>query len=87
MKESFRSRNATKCFKNFLNGKAPGNDGLTAEFYKCLWNLLGQKLTNSLNFSFEHGELSNSQKQAIIKLIEKNDRDRKYIKIGDRSLS
>ena len=30
--------------------------------------------------SYEHGELSNSQKQAIITLIKKKDRDRWYIK-------
>ena len=60
--------------------QVPGNDGLTAEFYKNFWNLLGQQLTDSLNYSFEHGELSTSQKQAIIKLIDKKDRDRRYIK-------
>ena len=60
--------------------KSPGNDGLTAEFYKTFWNLLGQQLTDSLNYSFEHGELSTSQKQAIIKLIDKKDRNRRYIK-------
>ena len=72
-----------ECFealKIFPNGKTPGNDGLTAEFYKMFWNLLGQQLTDSLNYSFEHGELSTSQKQAIIKLIDKKDRDRRYIK-------
>ena len=33
-----------ECFealKKFPNGKTPGNDGLTAEFYKTVWNLLG----------------------------------------------
>ena len=64
----------------FPNGKTPGNDGLTAEFYKTFWNLLGQQLTDSLNYSYQQGELSNTQKQAIIKLIEKKDRDRRYIK-------
>ena len=64
----------------FPNSKAPGNDGITPEFYKCFWNLLGQQLTDSLNYSFDHGELSNTQKQAIIKLIDKKDRDRRYIK-------
>ena len=48
----------------FSNGKAPGNDGLTAEFYKSFWDLLG--------------ELSNSQEQAIIRLIDKKDKDRRY---------
>ena len=72
-----------ECFealKKFPNCKTPGNDGLTAEFYKTFWNLLGQQLTDSLNYSFENGELSTSQKQAIIKLIDKKDRDRRYIK-------
>ena len=63
----------------FPNGKTPGN-GLTAEFYKTFWNLLGQQLTDSSNYSYQQGELSNTQKQAIIKLIEKKDRDRRYIK-------
>ena len=64
----------------FSNGKAPGNDGLTADFNKAFWNLLGHQLTDALNYSYEHGELSNSQKQAIIRLIDKKDRDRRYIK-------
>ena len=62
------------------NGKSPGNDGFTSEFYKKVWNLLGQLLTDSLNFSYQQGEFSNSQKQAIIRLIEKKDKDRRYIK-------
>ena len=69
-----------KALKKFPNGKAPGNDGLAAEFYKTFWNLLDQQLTDSLNYSFEHGELSSSQKQATIKLIDKKDRDRGHIK-------
>ena len=44
----------------FPNGKAPGNDGITPELYKCFWNLLGQQLTDALNYSFDHGELSNT---------------------------
>ena len=39
----------------FQNSKAPGNDGLTGEFFQGFWNLLSQQLTDSLNFSFEHG--------------------------------
>ena len=70
----------SEALKKVPNSKSPGNDELTAEFYKTSWNLLGQQLTDSLNYSFEHGELSTSQKQAIIKLIDKKDRDRRYIK-------
>ena len=34
----------------------------------------------ALNQSFEIGQLSTSQKQAIITLIEKKDKDKRYIK-------
>jgi len=64
----------------FSGGKAPGNDGLTTDFYKGFWNLLGHQPTDALNYSYAHGELSNSQKQATIRLIDKKDRDRRYIK-------
>ena len=46
----------------FSNGKVSGNHGLTADFYKGFWNLLGHQLTDVLNYSYEHRELSNSQK-------------------------
>jgi len=64
----------------FPNGKTPGHDGLTPEFYKKFWNLLGDLLTDSLNYSYINGELSNSQKEAIIRPIEKKGKDRRYIK-------
>ena len=38
-------------------------------------------LVESLNYSYIHEELSTSQKEPIITLIEKKDRDRRLIKI------
>ena len=70
------------CFKalqTFKNGKSPGNDGLTAEFYQAFWPTLGHLLVDSLNSSFEKGELANSQKQGIIRLIEKKNKDKRYV--------
>ena len=37
-------------------------------------------MVDSLNYSNDHGELSNSQKKVIITLIQKKDRDRRLIK-------
>ena len=34
----------------------------------------------SLNYPFEYGELSNSQKQAVITLVEKRGKDKRQIK-------
>jgi len=61
------------------NNKSPGNDGLTAEFYKKFWPILGTFLVDSLNAAYMYGQLYNSQRQAIIRLIEKKDKDRRYI--------
>ena len=36
-------------------------------------------MVESLNYSYDHGELSNSQKRAIITVIEKIDKDRRDI--------
>ena len=64
----------------FQNNKTPGNDGLTIEFYRSFWPVLGEMLVKSLNYSYKHGELSSSQKEAVIVLIDKKDRDRRQIK-------
>ena len=50
---------------------------MTIEFYRAFWGLLGKLLADSLNYSYDHGELSNSQKEAIITLIEKKDKDKR----------
>ena len=61
------------------SGKSPGNDGLTIEFYKFFWSDLKNSLFNSALYSKSHGSLSVSQRQAIIKLLEKKDKDKRYI--------
>ena len=62
------------------NDKTTGNDGLTVEFYKFSWSEIGAFLLDSLKYVYFHGELSNSQKQVVITLIEKKDKDRRWLK-------
>ena len=64
-----------KALNSMKNCKTPGNDGLTKEFFLCFFNQLGKLLVSTLNYSFDHGEMSTSQKQVIIVLIQKTDRD------------
>ena len=64
----------------FNNNKTPRNDGLTIEFYKAFWSLLGNQLVDVLNYSYEHGQLSTSQRQAVITRLEKKDKDKRFIK-------
>ena len=44
------------------------------------WGILGSILVKTLNYSYDEGELSSSQKQAVITLIEKKDKDKRYIR-------
>ena len=62
------------------DGKSPGNDGLTKEFHMCFFGEIATHLVNSLNHSFSVGELSTSQRQAVITLIEKKGRDKRLVK-------
>ena len=39
--------------KTMKNNKTPGTDGLTPEFYRYFWNLLGSFMVNSLNYAFQ----------------------------------
>ena len=60
--------------------KTPGSDGLPCESYKVFWNDLAEILLNALNFSFETGQLSISQRRSIVKLIPKKDAELSLIK-------
>ena len=57
--------------KQMKNGSAPGCDGITVEFLKMFWARISKLLTLSFNFAFENGNLSSSQRKAVITLIHK----------------
>ena len=61
------------------NNKSPGNDGLTKEFYITFWNEVKVPLLLAIEKAYLAKQLSASQKQAVIKLIEKKGRDKGYI--------
>ena len=62
------------------NNKSPGNDGLTKEFYETFWNDIKDVFIKSMKRAMDIKELSISQRQAVIKLIEKKDRDKRLLK-------
>ena len=66
------------------NNKSPGNDDLTKEFYEVFWEDLKTPLTSSFKSAFDKGGLSSSQKQAVIKLLEKKIKTKDLFKIGDQ---
>ena len=61
--------------KEMKLNKSPGNDGLSTEFYVLFWSVIGDIVVEALNESYTKGELSSSQKQAVITLIQKEGKD------------
>ena len=68
--------------KNKQTYKSPGNDGLTKEFYEGFWDEMKELLISSATEAKHRGELSISQRQAIIKLKKKIE-TKDTLKIGD----
>jgi len=60
---------------SFQEGKSPGTDGLTKEFYVFFWDYICEPLMNSFQYSLNSGSLSMDQKRGIINLIPKKDKD------------
>ena len=62
------------------NNKYPRNVGLSTEFHEAFWEDIKDVFINSLKEGKIEGSLSISQRQAVIKLLEKKDRDKRFIK-------
>jgi exonuclease III len=70
----------TKALNNMKNGKSPGSDGFTVEFYKYFWKDIGIYVCRSINYAYQSENFSDFQKQGIITCIPKEGRDRRYLK-------
>lgn len=57
--------------KQLSTGRAPGIDGLPAEFYKHFWEALGADLHKVFNWSFNNGKLPMSCTRAALSLLPK----------------
>ena len=68
------------CLEDIQQNKSPGTDGFTAEFYLRFWDSLGQVMVDSFNYAFTTGNPSISQRQGIIRLIPKKDKDPSCLK-------
>ena len=65
--------------KYFVKNKTPGNDGIPIEFYSEFWPEIYKDLLQCYDYSFQSGNLSTTQKQAVITLIHKPDKDKEYL--------
>lgn len=73
-------KEAGNTLKLMKNNKSPGSDGFTTEFFKCFWGKLGNFVVRSLNFGYQTGQLSITQRLGIITCIPKADKPRHFIK-------
>ena len=71
---------ALQALKSMANNKSPGSDGFTVEFFKFFWKDVGELLVRAINFGFEYGELSSTQKEGIITCIPKGDKPKQFLK-------
>ena len=69
-----------KSLKSMENNKSPGNDGPSKEFYECFWDEVKNLFLASIHKVFLNQEVSASQKQAVIKMLEKKHKDKRFTK-------
>ena len=62
------------------NNKSSGNDGLTKEFFLSFWDHIKDIYISCTRTAGIKNEFSVSQRQAVIKLIEKKGKDKRFIK-------
>ena len=73
--EQFTMNDLKEALDGLRLGKAPGNDGLTVEFHKAYWDIVGNYLHSAILESVEIGEMGSSLKQGLVTLIPKKGRD------------
>jgi len=61
--------------KNSPKNKSPGTDGLTNEFYQKFWPHIKNYVMKAYNNALDTGQLSINQKQGIISVIPKGNKD------------
>ena len=80
MEKPIAEMEVLKALKSCQNNKSPGTDGFPAEFYKFFWSDIKPYFLDSIQYSFLNDTLSYSQKQGIITLIPKKNKDMLLIK-------
>ena len=64
---------ASEALRRSNRNKSPGIDGLTVEFYAQFWDRLGELLVDVFNQGLERGDLPESMKASVTRLVHKKD--------------
>jgi hypothetical protein len=57
--------------------KAPGNDGISLEFYKSVWDVIKTELLQIINYMFANGPIMAQQAQGHVVCLLKKDHPKK----------
>ena len=78
--EGLLSVEEASCYmKTCRSDASPGSSGFTGGFYKMFWRNLKFTIVDSLNYAYETGNLSLSQKLGINILLPKPDKDKRLL--------
>ena len=80
LEKPISKKECREILNDLAKNKSPGNDGIPVEFYLSFWNELEDIFMESVLDSFEKGEMSTSQRQAILILIKKEGKDERELK-------
>ena len=69
----------TKYIKTCRADASPGSSGFTGGFFKMFWRNLKIFILNSLNYAFDSGSLSVTQKLGVIILLPKPEKDKQRL--------
>jgi len=65
---------------NTLKNKSPGYDGFTVNFFKMFWKQIGHFVVRAINYGFNNGCLSITQKQGVVTCIPKVNIPKQFLK-------
>lgn len=71
MNKPFTIQEFHSALKELNKNKTPGTDGITPEFYLTFWDILKGEFMQSIEYSLEHGILTDQQRMGVITLIPK----------------
>ena len=67
------TKETTTAVEKMQNNKTPGPDGIPKEFYERFWDILKDHMTELFNENYENTTMTESQKQAVLRLLYKKE--------------
>ena len=80
MEGNITYKEASEALKSMKNNRSPGSDGFSADFFKVFLGKLGHLIIRAINYGYEKGELSITQREGIVICISKENKARNNLK-------